>query len=126
MYQWLFGVLQLPKNPRYQGGHPMFRYRSTKIFLQAALALFLVQSVLWIFAASLPANFLMACLGTLPPAVIGWFILSLVLYLRAQKQVSPDLPALKSRLIVASVLLGFLIAVVTALVAVFAMAIAFM
>ena len=104
----------------------MFQHRSTKIFLLAALILFLVQSVLWCFAAGLPANLLMACLGTLPPAILGWFILSLVLYLRAQKQASPDLPALKSRLTVATVLLGFLIAIITALVAIFAMAIAFM
>ena len=111
----------------------MFRHKSTLYFLIAVLAVFggiTLVNLLYALAMGLGIDLaealILPCILTIPAAIIGWFILSLVLYLRAQKQVSPDLPALKSRLTVASVLLGFLIAVVTALVAVFAMAIAFM
>ena len=62
----------------------------------------------------------------LPVAIPTWFILSLVLFLRAKKRGDDDLPALKHRLKTSVVLLIFLAVMIALLFAFFACAISHM
>ena len=100
--------------------------KSTSVFLYAVVGLFVALSLLWTIAEDLTTGLVLGMLVTIPSAIVAWFVLSLVLYLRAKKAGSPDLPSLSSRLTVASILLAFLIAVIVVLMVLFAMAIKYM
>ncbi len=100
--------------------------KSTHIFLAATVAFFIVLSLMWTIAVDLTTGLVLGVFVTIPAAIFGWFVLSLVLYLRGKKRDDDDLPALKSRLTVAIILLAFLAAVVAALFGFFAMAIQYM
>ena len=113
----------------------MFRHKSTLYFLIAVLAVFggmtlvnLLYALAMGVGIDLAEALILPCILTIPAAIIGWFVLSFVLYRKAKAKQSEEasLPALKTRLTVACILLGFLIAIIIALVAVFSMAIAFM
>lgn len=111
----------------------MFRHKSTLYFLIAVLAVFggmTLVNLLYALAMGVGINLaealILPCILTIPAAIIGWFVLSFILYRRAKQCEDASLPALKTRLTVARILLGFLIAIIIALVAVFSMAIAFM
>ena len=104
----------------------MHHRTSTTVFAAVVGGVFAVITLIWTIVYSLTAGLVFASALTLPPAVLGWFILSLVLYLVGKKRGDADLPALKSRLSVASGLLVFLLIVIAALVVFFAMAIMYM
>lgn len=101
--------------------------KSTSVFLIAALGLHVLLSIMWTVATNdLTMGLLLAALVTIPAAILGWFVLSLVLYLRSKRRQDEDVQQLKSRLIVAIVLLIFLAGIIAALIGFFAMAIAHM
>ena len=99
---------------------------STTVFAAVVGLVFSVITLIWTIVYNLISGLVFATVLPLPPAVLGWFILSLVLYLVGKKRGDADLPALKSRLSVASGLLVFLLIVIAALVVFFAMAIMYM
>ncbi len=100
--------------------------QSTHIFVAAAVGVFVLLSLIWTIAVDLTTGLVLGSFVTIPAAIVGWFILSLALYLRAKKQGTYDLPDLKSRLTVATILLAFLAALIAALIGLFAMAISHM
>ena len=104
----------------------MHHRTSTTVFAAVVGGVFAVITLIWTIVYSLTAGLVFASALTLPPAVLGWFILSLVLYLVGKKRGGEDVPALKSRLTVAAGLLVFLLAVIAVLVVFFAMAIMYM
>ena len=111
----------------------MFRHKSTLYFLIAVLAVFggmtlvnLLYALAMGVGIDLAEAMILPGILTIPAAIIGWFVLSLALYRRAKQSEDASLPALKTRLTVACILLALLIAIIIALVVVFSMAIAFM
>lgn len=100
--------------------------RSTHIFVAATVGVFVLLSLIWTIAVDLTTGLTLGAFVTIPAAIVGWFILSLVLYLRAKKRGDDDLIALKSRLTAATVLLVFLVAMIALLIGFFAMAISHM
>ena len=100
--------------------------RSTHIFVAATVGIFVLLSLIWTIHIDLVTGLFLGVMVTIPTAILGWFILSLVLYLLAKKQEGDDVTALKSRLNVAGILLAFLVAVIAALFGFFAMAIHYM
>ena len=107
----------------------MFQRKSTSVFCAVVLGCFLavLLGALLIFASDVLASALMlAAVITIPGAILGWFILSKVLYTRARREESDDLPALKTRLTVATVLLVFLAVIAAALFVLFSLAIMYM
>lgn len=100
--------------------------KSTSVFLAAILGAYAALALFWTVTVGLAAGLLLGACVVLPAAVLAWFILSLVLYLRAKKQGGDELLALKSRMRVATALLVFLIVLIALLVWFFAMAISHM
>lgn len=100
--------------------------QSTHIFVAVAVGVFVLLSLIWTIAVDLTTGLALGAFVTIPAAIVGWFILSLVLYLRAKKRGDDDLIALKSRLTAATVLLVFLVAMIALLIGFFAMAISHM
>lgn len=100
--------------------------QSTHIFVAVAVGVFVLLSLIWTIAVDLTTGLVLGAFVTIPAAIVGWFILSLVLYLRAKKRGDDDLTALKSRLTAATVLLVFLVAMIALLIGFFAMAISHM
>ncbi len=99
---------------------------STKVFAAVFICLYTVIAFLWTLNISLAAGLVWAAVFTLPVADVTWFILSLILFLRAKKRGDGDLPALKHRLRTSVILLIFLALVIAALIALFAYAISHM
>ena len=104
----------------------MFQRKSTAVFCAAVAGFFAVLFLILLFTVSITAALILGALLTIPAAIIGWFILSLVLYNRVRRKENDEVPPLKARLTVATVLLVFLVIVVAALFGLFAMAIMFM
>lgn len=100
--------------------------KSTPIFFAVTVGFFIILSLIWAFTVDLTTGLFLGVMVTIPAAIVGWFVLSLVLYLRAKKRGDDDLPALKSRMTVASILLAFLVVVIAALIGFFAMGIQYM
>lgn len=103
-----------------------FMRRSTEIFAYGTVGLFVALVLYGTVTASIAEGLLYGVLATLPATIVGWFILSLVLFLVAKKKGREDVPALKRRLWVAVVLLAFLVMLIAVLVGVFALAIQYM
>ena len=99
---------------------------STKVFAIVFAALYAVSFVLWWLDQSLVAGILVSAMLVIPPAILAWFILSLVLFIRAKKRGDDDLPALKHRMKTAVILLIFLAIMIALLFAFFACAISHM
>ena len=100
--------------------------RATPIFFAAVIGVFVTLTLLWTIAVDLTTGLALGAFVTIPAAIVGWFVISLVLYLRAKKKGGGDLTALKSRLTVATVLLAFLVVMIALLIGFFAMAISHM
>lgn len=99
---------------------------STRIFTAVTVGLFALLAIIWTVAVDLTTALALATFVTLPAAIVGWFVLSLVLYRRSKRLGDKETPALKARLRTATVLLVFLAVVCALLVAFFAMAIGHM
>ena len=99
---------------------------STKIFAAVFIVAYTVIAFLWTLNISFIAGLVWAAVFTLPAADVIWFILSLILYLRAKKRGNDDLPALKHRLKTSVILLIFLAVMIVLLIAFFAYAISHM
>ena len=99
---------------------------STKIFTAVCIGLYTVIAFLWTLQISLAAGLAWAAVFTLPVADVAWFILSLVLYLRAKKRGDEDCLDLKHRLKISVILLIFLAVMIALLIAFFAYAISHM
>ena len=104
----------------------MFQRKSTSVFCAVVLGAVAVLFAVMIFFMNVIASLIWAVVVTLPPAILGWFALSLSLYRRARREKSDDLPALKTRLTVATVLLVFLAVIAAALFVLFSLAIMYM
>ena len=104
----------------------MFQRKSTAVFCAAVAGLYAVLFFIMLFFMHIIACLIWSAILTIPVAIVGWFILSLVLYNRVRWKENDEVPPLKSRLTVATVLLVFLVIVVAALFGLFAMAIMFM
>ena len=100
--------------------------KSTVVFFAVVAAVFTALTLYGSIGVDLTTGIFLGGCVTIPTAILGWLVLSLVLYLRAKKQSSDDLPALKSRLQVAIALLVFLAIVIAALIGCFALAISHM
>ena len=100
--------------------------KSTSIFIIVILGAFLALALYMTIASSLAWGLIFSTLVVFPGAVLGWFVLSLVLYLRAKKRQSDDLPDLKARMKTAIGLLVFLAVMIGLLIGFFAMAISHM
>ena len=103
-----------------------FMRRSTEIFAYGTVGLFVALALYGTVTSSIAEGLLYGVLATLPAAVVGWFVLSLVLFLVAKRKGHEDTPALKRRLWVAVALLAFLVLLIAALIGVFALAIQYM
>lgn len=100
--------------------------KSTTVFFAVTVGLYAVLALYWTITISLISGLLLGACAIIPIAIVGWFILSLVLYLRAKKRGDDDLPDLKHRMKTAVILLIFLAALIAALIAFFAYAIGHM
>ena len=96
------------------------------VFLAAILGAYAALALFWTVTVGLAEGLLLGACVVLPAAVLAWFILSLVLYLRAKKQGGAASVELRSRMRVATALLVFLIVLIALLVWFFAMAISHM
>ncbi|MBQ9779794.1 MAG: hypothetical protein IJW00_02500 [Clostridia bacterium] len=105
--------------------HYVIRF-STSIFFAVTIGVFAALTLLWAITVDLTTGLVFGAFVTIPAAVLAWFILSLVLYLRAKKRGDDDLPALKHRLKTSVILLIFLAVIIALLVAFFAYAISHM
>ena len=99
---------------------------STKIFAIVFSVLYAAITVVGTVGYSIWNGLLIATALLLPVAIPTWFVLSLILYLRAKKRGDDDLPALKHRMRTAAILLIFLAVIIALLVAFFAYAISHM
>lgn len=99
---------------------------STKIFAIVFAVLYAVITVVGTVGDSIWNGLFIATALLLPVAIPTWFILSLVLYLRAKKRGDDDLPALKHRLKIAISLLIFLAILIALLMVFFSCAISHM
>ncbi len=99
---------------------------STKVFAIVFAALYAVITVVGTVGYSIWNGLLIATALLLPLAILTWFILSLVLFLRAKKRGDDDLPALKHRLKTSVILMIFLVIMTALLFAFFACAISHM
>lgn len=104
----------------------MRRHKSIPIFFAAAFGLFVVLALLWSTSMNLFTGLFLAMANTLALAMPGWFILSLVLYLRGKKRGDDDLPTLKVHLAVASAFLVLSAVTFALLVGFFALALTHM
>ena len=100
--------------------------RSTKIFAIIFTVLYAAITVVGTIGYSIWYGLLIATALLLPVAIPTWFVLSLILYLRARKRGDDDLPALKHRLKTSVILLIFLAVTIALLFAFFACAISHM
>ena len=105
--------------------NPIMRL-STKIFMAVFAALYVAVEVFLLFSVNVFAAFLFPLFYLLPAAIAVWFVLSAVLYVRAKKRGDEDLPALKTRLTVATALLIMLAVLFVLLIGFFAMAVMYM
>ncbi len=99
---------------------------STKIFAMIFAVLYAGITVAGTVGYSIWNGLLIATALLLPVAILTWFVLSLILFLRAKKRGEDDLPALKHRLKTSVVLLIFLVITIALLFAFFACAISHM
>ena len=99
---------------------------STKVFAIIFAVLYTVITVMGTVGYSVWNGLLIATALILPVAIPTWFVLSLILFLRAKKRGDDDLPALKHRLKTSVVLLIFLAIMIALLFAFFACAISHM
>ena len=99
---------------------------STKIFAIIFAVLYAAITVVGTVGYSIWNGLFNATALLLPVAILTWFILSLVLFLRAKKRGDDDLPALKHRLKTSVVLMIFLAIMIALLFAFFACAISHM
>ena len=104
----------------------MSQHKSIPIFFASLGGLFLVLTVLWSFGSNIWFSAILALFVTLFVGIPGWFVLSLVLYLRAKKRGDDDLPVLKSRFTIAKTILVFWVIMLAALYGLFIMAISHM
>lgn len=100
--------------------------RSTSVFLAATVGVYAILAFIWTLTADLTTGLIFSAFVTIPAAILGWSILSLVLYLRAKKRGDNDLPDLRSRMRVATGLLIFLAVMIALLIAFFSCAISHM
>ena len=105
--------------------HRMIR-KSTAIFATVFMAIYGVIAFIWTLEINLVSGLVWSAAFTLPIADLAWFILSLVLYLRAKKKGDSDLLEMKARLRTAVILLAFLVLMIALLIAFFAYAISHM
>lgn len=99
---------------------------STKVFAAVFICLYTVIAFLWTLHINLISGLVWGAAFTLPVADLAWFVLSLILYLRAKKRGDEDLLDLKHRLRTAVILLIFLAVMIALLIAFFAYAISHM
>lgn len=99
---------------------------STKIFAGIFAVLFAIITVVGTVGYSIWNGLFIATALLLPVAIPTWFILSLVLFLRAKKRGDDDLPELKHRLRTSVILLIFLAVMIALLMIFFACAISHM
>ena len=99
---------------------------STKIFAIVFAVLYTAIIVVGTVGYSIWNGLLIATALILPTAIPTWFILSLILFLRAKRRGDDDLPALKHRLKTSVILLIFLGIMIALLFAFFACAISHM
>ena len=99
---------------------------STKMFAIVFAVLYTVITAVGTVGYSIWNGLLIATALILPSAIPTWFILSLILFLRAKKRSDDDLPALKHRLKTSVILLIFLGIMIALLFAFFACAISHM
>ena len=104
----------------------MSQHKSIPIFFASLGGLFLVLTVLWSFGSNIWFSAILALFVTLFVGIPGWFVLSLVLYLRAKKRGDAYLPVLKSRFTIATTILAFWVIMLAALYGLFIMAISHM
>ena len=104
----------------------MFQRKSTAVFCAAVAGLYAILFLIFLFSVSITAALILGALITIPVAIVGWFILSLVLYNRVRRKENDEVPPLKARLTRATILLVFIVIMVAALFGLFAMAIMFM
>lgn len=104
----------------------MSQHKSIPIFFASLGGLFLVLTVLWSFGSNIWFSAILALFVTLFVGIPGWFVLSLVLYLRAKKRGDAYLPVLKSRFTIAKTILVFWVIMLAALYGLFIMAISHM
>lgn len=104
----------------------MFQRKSTAVFCAAVAGFFAVLFLVLLFTVSITAALILGALITIPAAIIGWFILSLVLYNRVRHMENDEADSLKARLTRATILLVFIVITAAALFGLFAMAIMFM
>lgn len=100
--------------------------KSTPVFAASVVGLFVALGLFWTIAVDLTTGFFLSACVTIPAAILGWFILSLVLFLRAKKRGDDDLPELKHRLRTSVILLIFLAVMIALLMIFFACAISHM
>ena len=100
--------------------------KSTAIFATVFMVIYVVIAFIWTLEINLVSGLVWSAAFTLPIADLAWFILSLVLYLRAKKKGDSDLLEMKARLRTAVILLAFLVLMIALLIAFFAYAISHM
>lgn len=103
-----------------------FIRRSTAIFACVTAGMFVALAIYGAVTSGIAEGLLYGVLATIPAAVAGWFVLSLVMFIIAKKKGREDAPALKRRLWVAAGLVSFLLLLIAALMGVFALAIQYM
>ncbi len=105
---------------------PPIIHPSSSVFAAVIITMYAVIAFIWTLEINLVSGLVWSAAITLPIADLTWFILSLVLYLRAKKRGEDDIPALKHRLRTAVILLIFLAVMIALLIAFFAYAISHM
>lgn len=103
-----------------------FIRRSTAIFLSIVLGVYAVLAIYWTIWVGIVAGLIMGALGVFFPAILGWYILTRVLYLRAKRREDDDLPELETRMHVATALLIFTVIIAAVLFGFFIMAVSHM
>ncbi len=104
----------------------MFRNKAVSIFFTTLATLFVALTLVWTILVDLTMGLFVGVLVMLPLGIVGWFILTLILYLRAKKRGSEDLPTIKTYFTVATTLVVFILAMMVLLVGFSIMAISHM
>ena len=104
----------------------MYRNKAVSIFFGVLGILFLTLVVVWTILVDLTTALFLGLLVMLPLGIAGWFILTWILYARAKKLGSDDLPIIKTYFTVATTLVVFILAMIVLLVGFSIMAVSHM
>lgn len=104
----------------------MYRNKAVSIFFAILAILFVALTLVWAILVDLAMGLFVGVLVTLLLGIAGWFVLTLILYVRAKKRGSDDLPIIKTYFTVATILVVFIQAIIVLLIGFFVMAVSHM